>query len=80
MSLYEERNSLGSAEKEKQTGSHYSLSLGSSLTETVPSPEILNAALPVEDFDDPNINKEEALAGMIGQYIVSLIVTISHSC
>ncbi|KAN0078386.1 OPT oligopeptide transporter domain containing protein [Tylopilus felleus] len=46
MSLYEERNSLGSADKEKQT-------------------ETLNPALPIEDFDDPNIDREEALAGII---------------
>ncbi|KAF8452254.1 OPT oligopeptide transporter [Boletus edulis BED1] len=46
MSLYDERNSLASAEKEKQA-------------------EHLGAPLPVADFDDPNINKDEALAGII---------------
>ncbi|KAG6373683.1 OPT oligopeptide transporter [Boletus reticuloceps] len=47
MSLDDEHNSLGFAEKEKQA-------------------DDLGAPLPVADFDDPNINKDEALAGIIG--------------
>lgn len=68
------RSAIASARLRRRSNqvatSTHSSRLSHPLTE-LPSSENLNVALPIDDFDDPNIDRDEALVGILGQCIIS---------
>lgn len=63
MPVYVQRNGFGVAEESNSSPTFFFKFVDIH----APSDSIFDAALPLEDFDDPNINREEALAGYLGQ-------------